>query len=385
MMDWLNGMINRLQPDLFRPEDLQSLPPDEYVPKLSDIVLPSIFLAVLFIIIRHLLDGILIKPIGTYFHVNDTVSKENVPPIPVLEAGYKVSRNPKPDAIMSLAKKSEMTVRQVEIWFRKRKKQDKVTDMKRLEDASWQFIFYFIMSWYGIYVLWDKPWFTKSVHCWTGYPTQQTVSDGIYWYYLLELAFYISSIVTICTDHKRKDFVEMSVHHIVTILLIGLSWNYNAVRVGTLVICIHDPVDYILAFAKMSNYCKYIKVSDLCFVLFAVVWIATRLIIYPYMVLYSVTIELPEYANNSGPHEQYYGNSFVMQLLKVMLGVLQILHIFWSILIARTAATKFTQGQLQDVRSDSENSEKEDESSHKHHTEDTSHMNGHIQRVKKIS
>lgn len=39
----------------------------------------------------------------------------------------------------------------------------------------------------------------------------------------------------------------MSVHHIVTILLIGLSWNYNAVRVGTLVICIHDPVDYILA------------------------------------------------------------------------------------------------------------------------------------------
>lgn len=63
-------------------------------------------------------------------------------------------------------------------------------------------------------------------------------------------------------------------------------------------------------------------------------------------VLYSVTIELPEYANNSGPHEQYYGNSFVMQLLKVMLGVLQILHIFWSILIARTAATKFTQGQV---------------------------------------
>ncbi|VDI50163.1 Hypothetical predicted protein, partial [Mytilus galloprovincialis] len=56
-MDWLNGMINRLQPALFRPEDLQLLSPDEYVPKLSDIVLPSIFLAVLFIIIRHLLDG----------------------------------------------------------------------------------------------------------------------------------------------------------------------------------------------------------------------------------------------------------------------------------------------------------------------------------------
>ncbi|CAC5357054.1 CERS5_6 [Mytilus coruscus] len=335
-MDWVNGMINRLQPDLFRSEDLQLLPPHEYVPKLSDIVLPSIFLAVLFIIIRHLLDGILIKPIGAYFGVNDTVSKETVTPIPSLE-------------------------------------------------AVWQFIFYFIMSWYGIYVLWDKPWFTQSVQCWTGWPSQQTVSDGIYWYYLLELAFYISSIVTICTDHKRKDFVEMSVHHIVTILLIGLSWNYNAVRIGTLVICIHDPVDYLLAFAKMSNYCKYIKVSDLCFVLFAVVWIATRLITYPYMVLYSATIELPEYANNNGPHEQYYGSSFAMQLLKVMLGVLQILHIFWSIMIIRTAAKKFTEGQLQDVRSDSDNSEKEDVSSNKHCTENSSHMNGHIRRVKTIS
>lgn len=52
----------------------------------------------------------------------------------------------------------------------------------------------------------------------------------------------------------------MAVHHIVTILLIVLSWNYNAVRIGSLVICIHDPVDYIMAVCININIIRILQV-----------------------------------------------------------------------------------------------------------------------------
>ena len=41
--------------------------------------------------------------------------------------------------------------------------------------------------------------------------------------------------------------MEFFIHHIVTVILMILSWSHNVVRIGTLVLCIHDPVDYILA------------------------------------------------------------------------------------------------------------------------------------------
>jgi len=43
-----------------------------------------------------------------------------------------------------------------------------------------------------------------------------------------------------------KDFVEMIIHHITTITLMAMSWSANMIRAGTLVLCLHDAVDYML-------------------------------------------------------------------------------------------------------------------------------------------
>ena len=51
--------------------------------------------------------------------------------------------------------------------------------------------------------------------------------------------------------------MEFFIHHNVTVILMMLSWSINVVRIGTLVLCIHDPVDYILA---VSNIVYRVKV-----------------------------------------------------------------------------------------------------------------------------
>jgi ceramide synthetase len=63
---------------------------------------------------------------------------------------------------------------------------------------------------------------------------------------MIELAFYWSLIFSQFIDVKRKDFWQMFIHHIATISLLSFSYIVNFVRVGTLVLIIHDCGDYWL-------------------------------------------------------------------------------------------------------------------------------------------
>jgi len=57
--------------------------------------------------------------------------------------------------------------------------------------------------------------------------------------------------------------MEFFIHHNVTVILMMLSWSVNVVRIGTLVLCIHDPVDYILAVSNRIVYRVKVRVVKL--------------------------------------------------------------------------------------------------------------------------
>jgi hypothetical protein len=62
MLSWINQKIdNLLQPELLRSENLGTLPPGEYIPVPSDIVIPSMVTAFLFVVIRFLFDRYVLK------------------------------------------------------------------------------------------------------------------------------------------------------------------------------------------------------------------------------------------------------------------------------------------------------------------------------------
>lgn len=63
---------------------------------------------------------------------------------------------------------------------------------------------------------------------------------------MIELAFYWSLLFSQFIDVKRKDFWQMFIHHIATISLLSFSYIVNFVRVGSLVLVVHDCVDYWL-------------------------------------------------------------------------------------------------------------------------------------------
>ncbi|KAF0042114.1 hypothetical protein F2P81_005646 [Scophthalmus maximus] len=180
------------------------------------------------------------------------------------------------------------------------------------------------------------------------YEYKWPVAKAHYWYYILEMGFYLSLLMCVSVDVKRKDFKEQVIHHIATIFLIGFSYCSNYVRVGTLVMLVHDSSDFLL---EMFHYAGWTRTCDSLFVVFAVVFLVTRLVVFPGRVIHTTLVVSAEF------FQPFFGYYFFNALLLV----LQVLHIFWAYLILRMVYKFVFMGKLErDERSDAE-SEVDDE------------------------
>ncbi|KAG7482719.1 ceramide synthase 3 [Solea senegalensis] len=271
----------------------------------------------------------------------------------ILELHYTTqSRNPAQPDIDGLSKKSSLSVRQVERWFRRRRTQDLPGVLKKFREACWRCVFYLFAFIGGIVALHDKEWFYDTQEVWTGFP-KQSMLESQYWYYILEMSFYASLLFSITFDVKRKDFKEQIVHHLATLVLLSFSWCVNYIRIGTLVMLVHDASDILLESAKLFNYAKWEKTSHCIFVVFAIVFMVTRLIIFPFWLIHCTWVY----------PVLHYPAFFGYYFFNVMLVILLCLHLFWAYLILRMIR-KFMFGNLiRDERSENEEEEDEDNSS----------------------
>ncbi|MCP9257346.1 Longevity-assurance protein [Dirofilaria immitis] len=95
---------------------------------------------------------------------------------------------------------------------------------KRVSEAAWRFLFYLCIWLYGFYVLFDQPQLYDVTECWRNWP-HHPLTNGVWWYYVIETAFYCSLIISsLLFDIRRADFIQMTFHHIITIMLLSLSF-----------------------------------------------------------------------------------------------------------------------------------------------------------------
>ena len=83
--------------------------------------------------------------------------------------------------------------------------------LQKFQETGWRWLFYISALFYGIFCLWEKPWFRSIHHCWEGYPYHKVniakeflvgklviiiqVEPDVWFYYMVELSFYCSLLV----------------------------------------------------------------------------------------------------------------------------------------------------------------------------------------------
>ncbi|XP_058019639.1 ceramide synthase 4-like isoform X2 [Ahaetulla prasina] len=306
--------------------------------------------ALLLVGLRFLFERKIAIPFSKKLGLQEKVRRKPSPN-PILEAFYtKRRKNPQKEEVSGLAKQCDLQPRQVERWFRYRLNQNHPSVTKKFCEASWRTVQFLISFFMALAILYDKPWFRNVRECFDGYPLQppQPILLG---YYLLQFSTYCSMIITIPFDVKQKDFSMTMTHHVITIVLSSFSYCLNFIRIGSVIMFLHDASDILLYSAKMFNYLKWRKTCNTLFVIFSVLFLFFRGIVFPYKVLYNTYYYLAEV------HQPYFGYYF----FNAFLMVLYLLDVLWSCIIILMIYRFLIHGKLEkDVRSDSEGSEEED-------------------------
>ena len=70
--------------------------------------------------------------------------------------------------------------------------------------------------------------------------------------YVMKLAYQIyETLDTLICDRNKRDFSEMFLHHIVTLMLVLFSYSTNFLPIGAVIMLIHDASDILLGVFRL--------------------------------------------------------------------------------------------------------------------------------------
>eukprot|EP01063_Lacrimia_lanifica_P029270 TRINITY_DN4426_c0_g3_i1.p1 TRINITY_DN4426_c0_g3~~TRINITY_DN4426_c0_g3_i1.p1 ORF type:complete len:339 (+),score=134.99 TRINITY_DN4426_c0_g3_i1:142-1158(+) len=175
----------------------------------------------------------------------------------------------------------------------------------KLVNQAISFWMHMVSTVWAVWWLPEEPWFQAMLH---GHPEaiwedlfknghiQMTMSFKVF--YMIHLGYQLHALrATIqegraFTHDRRADYAQMMVHHVVAVLIMIISYVMGFGRMGSLVMVLHNVSDIAVCICKIA---KLLGLDRLVLYLFPVMilcWFVTRLVMYPYYVLWN-TYQVP--------------------------------------------------------------------------------------------
>ena len=237
------------------------------------------------------------------------------------------------------------------------KKDDSVKreDYRKLEskflESGWKMFIFGVFTCVEVYANWGEPWVTDRAAFWTGctaIPCNYEVPPRVYFLYVLQIGFYCYSIpALVFWETRRKDFLASLSHHIATLILLLYSHYLNFTLVGSTVLLLHDCDDVLIELSKIFVYTKQETAKTVCFAIFTLLWISTRVVIYPLHVIRGTLVDSLVEAGKMGIDPQPHHVIF-----NAMLIFLWILNVYWTYFILRIVYQGLVGSNMTDVRED---------------------------------
>lgn len=126
----------------------------------------------------------------------------------------------------------------------------------RFTEQMYTALYILFMGPFGLHVMrtsTPEVWYFQTRGMYEGYPHRLQTGQAKA-YYLVQAAFWAqqSLVMMLGLEKRRKDFHELLGHHIVTLSLIGLSYQFHFTYMGIAVYVTHDISDLLLAVSFSS-------------------------------------------------------------------------------------------------------------------------------------
>lgn len=237
--------------------------------------------------------------------------------------------------------------------------------INRFVEQSYSILYYGISGPVGIYIMYKTDyanlWFFRTTGFYESFPHRE-LDAWFKAFYLLQGAFWAQQalVLVLALEARRKDFKELVFHHVVTVALIILSYRFHFTYMGLVIYITMDVSDFFLATSKVMNYLDS-PLTPPFFFLFVVVWAYLRHYV-NLVVLWSILTEF----RTVGPFElnwvtQQYKCWISQYITFALLTALQLVNLYWFVLIIRIAYRYVVHNEQEDVRSEGEDDEEEEE------------------------
>ena len=159
-------------------------------------------------------------------------------------------------------------------------------------------------------------------------------------YYQAAITYHLASFLIHIFGKRNSDFIEMSLHHVVTMYLLLFSYMYNVWECGAVISFIHDFTDFIGHWTKVVAQLEHFdNVTYYSFAMVMVTWGWARNIVFPMCIYYLYTPGIFEEGDVTIRIYTYY------------LSCLVVLHYYWFNLFIRVISKAKYEGKYVDLQS----------------------------------
>ncbi|KAK6204746.1 TLC domain-containing protein [Scheffersomyces amazonensis] len=232
----------------------------------------------------------------------------------------------------------------------------------RFAEQGWTFTYATLSCFVGMYLFKKSPYYFNLDYVFLEWPHDK-IPGELKAFYLISIAFWLQQIFVLNIEQKRKDYLQMFSHHIITCCLTIGSYYYYFTRIGHIILMIMDSGDTFLSSAKMLKYAGFSNACDVMFLVFLVSWVILRHGVYNYLFYHtwnnSFALMTPNSKCVEGIIQKRCWTENIIRIFLGLLGGLQIILCIWMYFICKVAYKVIRGSPAEDVRSDADDTDVE--------------------------
>lgn len=215
--------------------------------------------------------------------------------------------------------------------------------------AMYRTIWYVSITLFGYYCLKDEEWLPKLLggkasfqdlaKFWVDLPYQKQ-EKKVMIYYMIQLGNALCTYLSQFKNRSRNSYGEFLLHDEATITLLLLSFLNNYLRMGAVILILHDISDIFSYSCKIVVDTKHIYLTLAAFIGLITSWIYTRLYIFPFHVI------LQCFTNNIWARPELVGYT----VIAICLIALLCLHVYWFFIFVAIGKKFIVTGEADDMQ-----------------------------------